>query len=121
MKDRRLVNTYSRGLSIAMILRAEEELISSTSAARVVDFPLPVGPDMTIKPAVVSVSRFKSGCRLHARKLFWNELKSRTAIATPRRAWKILNRRRTPETVRETSADPLLKTGCHPPLPSHPR
>ncbi len=64
------MKTYSRGLSIAMILRALDELISSTSAANVVDFPLPVGPEMTIKPVVMSVSFFKSGCRLQARKLF---------------------------------------------------
>jgi len=50
-----------------------------------VDFPLPVGPEITIKPVDISVSRFKSGCKLQARKLFWKELSRRTAIATPRR------------------------------------
>ena len=63
------MKTYSIGLSMAMTWRALDELISSTSAANVVDLPLPVGPEITINPVVISVSRFRSGCRLQARKI----------------------------------------------------
>src|ERR1035438_9542148 len=64
MKQRRLVKIYSSGLSSVTIFRAREALISSMSAASVVDLPAPVGPEMMTSPLGASMSLRKSGCRL---------------------------------------------------------
>lgn len=59
----------SIGLSTLMMWRALEVFISSISAAIVVDLPLPVGPEITTKPVLGSISLLRSGCRLQERRL----------------------------------------------------
>ena len=59
MKDWRLAKTYSMGLSSVTIWRARVALISSISAASVVDLPEPVGPEMMIKPLDASMKPAK--------------------------------------------------------------
>src|SRR3569833_2811818 len=106
MNERRLVNTYSSGLSSVMMFCAREPLISSSKAASVVDLPQPVGPDTITSPVGAATSRRNSGSRLHARRSPTDGDKRRTAIANPRMVLYTLILQRVPPTTTETSADP---------------
>ena len=83
MNDCRLANRYSIGLSSVMMLRARVALISSSSAASVVDFPEPVGPEMMIRPLAGSMSLRKSLCKLQLRRSLMLGASSRMASPQP--------------------------------------
>src|SRR6202050_5807514 len=106
MNERRFENRYSSGLSNVMMLRADDALISSSSAASVVVFPLPVGPDTTTSPEWALIRERKSGCRLQARRSLTEGLSSRMAMAYPRIVRYRLIRQLGPPTTSDRSADP---------------
>ncbi len=64
--------------------RARVELISSMSAASVVDFPAPVGPEMITKPLEGSMNLRKSLCKLQTRRSLTLGASRRIAAAMPR-------------------------------------
>ena len=78
------------------MFRGREVLISSMSAASVVDLPLPVGPEITTRPLSASISLRRSGCRLQARRSLTEGASSRTAMAMPRIVRNRLSRHRMP-------------------------
>src|SRR5580693_6384956 len=73
-------------------VRACVALISSINAARVVDLPLPVGPEMMTSPVLGSVSRRRSGCRLQELRSLTELASRRTAKAVPRTVLNTLMR-----------------------------
>ena len=117
MNERRLVKRYSSGLSRVMMFRARELLISSMSAASVVDLPQPVGPEITARPLSASTSLRRSGCRLRARRSLTDGASSRTAMAMPRMVRKRLIRHRMPATAMDTSAEPRSRKCVQASLP----
>jgi len=88
------------------------------SAASVVDFPDPVGPEMMTKPVGASISLRKSGCRLHALRSLTEGARSLMAIAIPRTVRKKLARHRDPEIVSEISAEPRAVNCAQPSTPN---
>ena len=72
------------GLSSVTTWRARVALISSMSAASVVDLPDPVGPEMMIRPLEASMNLRKSLCKLHTRRSLTLGASSRIAAAMPR-------------------------------------
>src|SRR5260370_1352264 len=100
------------------IFGARDALISSMSAASVVDFPDPVGPEMMTKPVGASISLRRSGCRLHALRSLMDGAKSLIAIAIPRTVRKKLARHRAPEMVIEISAEPRTLNCAQPSAPN---
>src|SRR5580658_865097 len=109
---------YSRGLSSVMMLRARDPLISSMSAASVVDLPEPVGPEMMTKPVVASVNLRKSGCRLQPWMSLMEDSSSRMATAMPRTVRKKLIRHRTPEIAADRSAEPCFRNSAQSSAPN---
>src|SRR5580700_323123 len=118
IKERRLLNRYSNGLSSVTKCRAFDPLISSINAASVVDLPDPVGPEMITSPEFASMSRRKSGCRLQARRSLTEGASKRIAIAMPRTVWKKLARQHVPPIATDMSAEPRVPNNAQPSAPS---
>jgi len=113
MNDCRLAKRYSIGLSSVRMLRARFALISSSSAARVVDLPDPVGPETMTRPLAGSISLRRSGCRLQLERSLTLGARSRMARPSPRTVWKKFARKRMPPTDSDRSAEPRSTKSGH--------